>query len=94
MPNEPRLQWPDKDPNETLTYSLVWSGLLGSDVIASVDWTVPAGLTGGTEATSGYVTSISLAGGTEGATYDVECTVTGTSGLIYSRSPKLHVRIR
>lgn len=94
MPNEPRLTWPTKDPNETLTYSLVWSTLLGDDTIAAVDWTVPAGLTGGAEATVGYVTAISLSGGTIGTTYDVACKVTGASGQIYNRSPRLPVATR
>lgn len=92
--NPARLYWPDKDPNEKLVYSLAWGDLLGTDPIASVDWTVPAGLTGGDETLTGYVTAIELSGGTAGTTYGVQCTVTTTAELIYSRTVLLEVATR
>ncbi len=93
-PTYARLTWPDKDPAETLTYSITWGDLLGSDAIASADWAVPTGLTGGAEVLSGYVTSVSISGGTAGVTYGVQCTVTTTAGLIYSRTILLEVATR
>jgi hypothetical protein len=90
----PRLYWPTKDPAETLAYSLAWGDLLGADPISSVDWTVPAGLTGSAEVQSGYVTGVTLAGGTAGTTYGVQCSVTTTAGLVYSRTILLPVAVR
>lgn len=94
LPNFPRLTWPDKDPHETLVYSIAWGDLLGTDPITAVDWTVPAGLTGSAEVQSGYVTGVTLAGGTVGNTYAVQCTVTTTAGLTYSRTILLEVAVR
>ena len=94
LPNFPRLTWPDKDPHETLVYSIAWGDLLGTDPITAVDWTVPTGLTGGTEVQTGYVTSIELSGGTVGVTYGVECKVTTTAGLVYQRTVLLEVAVR
>jgi len=89
-----RLYWPTKDPAETLSYSIAWGDLLGTDPIASYDWTIPAGLTGSAEVQSGYVTGVTLAGGTAGQTYAIQCTVTTTAGLTYSRTILLEVATR
>lgn len=94
MTNPARLTWPKKDPAETLIYSITWGELLGDDPIVSYDWTVPAGLTGGAEDQDGYVTSIEISGGTAGTTYGVQCTVTTTAELIYSRTMLLEVATR
>ncbi len=89
-----RLYWPPKDSAEKLSYSIAWGDLLGTDPIASYDWTVPTGLTGTAEVQSGYTTGVTLAGGTAGQTYAVQCTVTTTAGLIYSRTILLEVATR
>ena len=34
------FRWPNKDPDETLDYSVDWSRFLGSATIASVVWSV------------------------------------------------------
>ena len=34
------LKWPNKDPDETLDYSVDWSRFLGTATIASVTWFV------------------------------------------------------
>ncbi|MAJ43733.1 MAG: hypothetical protein CBC83_02350 [Flavobacteriales bacterium TMED123] len=34
------LSWPDKDPDETLDYSIDWSAFLGDATISNVQWAV------------------------------------------------------
>lgn len=34
------LNWPPKDPDEILDYSLNWSGRLNGDTIATSSWTI------------------------------------------------------
>jgi len=33
-------KWPDKDPDETVDYSIDWSRFLGSDTVSSATWFV------------------------------------------------------
>ena len=48
------FRWPNKDPNETLDYSVDWSRFLGSATIASAIWSVK---------TTSYTTKTTLAAG-------------------------------
>ena len=33
-------KWPDKDPDETIDYSVDWSRFLGSNTISAIVWSV------------------------------------------------------
>jgi hypothetical protein len=48
------FRWPNKDPDETLDYSVDWSRFLGSATIASAVWSVK---------TTSYTTKTTLAAG-------------------------------
>jgi hypothetical protein len=48
------FRWPNKDPDETLDYSVDWSRFLDSATIASVTWSVK---------TTSYTTKTTLAAG-------------------------------
>jgi hypothetical protein len=67
-----------KDPNATLDYTVDWAAWLSgvSDTLASVAWTVPAGLTQVAVSNSTTSATIFLSGGTAGNSYDVVCRVT------------------
>ena len=88
--------WPDKDPADVLDYTVDWSAELAAptpaDAIASVVWTVPAGLTQGTTATIGARTTIWLSGGAAGVDYVVACKITTEQGRVIERSRKIRVR--
>ncbi len=82
------LRWPDKDPGEKLDYSMDWTAWLAGDTIAASSWTVPAGITQTTPDPSftATTTTIWLAGGTVGKTYELTNTVTTAGGRIGVRS--------
>lgn len=76
-----------KDPNAALYYGFDWSDWFASgETIDTVVWTVPAGLTGGTEANDGEVVKILLSGGTAGEEYEVSARITTTDGQTDERT--------
>lgn len=83
--------WPDKDPSDVLDYTIKWSGLLAGDTIASVVWTVPAGLTQESVSNTSTSTTIWLSGGTAGTTYTVACLIVTAGGREIERSASLAV---
>lgn len=83
--------WPDKDPADSLDYSIDWTALLAGDTIASVVWTIPAGLTGGTASNTTTVTTRWISGGTAGTSYVVTARVTSVGGRVFERSASLYV---
>lgn len=90
------LRWPDKDPADTLDYGLDLTDFLGlttpADTIASVAWTVPAGLTAGAQYHSAGIATTWLSGGTAGADYTITATVTTAGGRVLERSAAIYVR--
>lgn len=81
-----------KDPNAKLDYKVDWSlWLTTGDEIASVTWTVPAGLTNEAVANTTTTATIWLSGGTLDASYDVACKVTTTDGRIDERTFRIYV---
>lgn len=84
--------WPAKDPEAVLDYSVDWSDWLGEDTIASVDWTVPDGLTLESQTNSDTVATATLSGGTAATSYAVKCHVTTALGLEDERTVSLRVR--
>lgn len=78
-----------KDPQSTLDYAIDWSLWLGIDTIASVSWTVPAGLTQTAATNTTTSATIWLAGGTVGTRYPVVCRVTTAAGRIDDRTIRI-----
>jgi hypothetical protein len=83
--------WPAKDPNDILDYSIDFADWLGTDTLATVTWTVPTGLTKGSQSNSSTVALVWLSGGTAGATYEVLCRITTAGGRTHDKSVKLRV---
>ena len=75
-----------KDPQARLDYAVDWSLWLSGDTIASVAWTVPAGLTMESQSHTATVATVWLAGGEVGATYTVVCEVTTAAGRTDDRT--------
>jgi hypothetical protein len=90
--------WIEKDPNAALDYGVNWgvpfNSWLGEETIASVAWTVAAGLTQGAASNSDTVAKVRLSGGTAGETYAVTCRVTTSGGQIDERTFRIVVRER
>ena len=81
--NDATGPWIEKDPEATLDFDVDWSvafnSWLAGDTIASVAWTVEAGLTKAAESNSTTVAKVWLSGGTAGTTYAVTCRITTAS---------------
>lgn len=63
-----------KDPDSDLDYGFDWANdpwLTAGETITTSTWTVPAGLTKGTESNTNGITSVFISGGTEGVSYTV-----------------------
>ena len=90
------LGWSTKDPSDIAPHGIDWSRELAAvtpaETIATVVWTVPAGLTGGTQSVSGSVALIVLSAGVAGADYEVTCRITTSGGRTLERSASLAVR--
>lgn len=90
--------WIEKDPNAVLDYAVDWGAPLNSwlagETIASVAWTVPAGLTQGAASNTNTVAQVRLSGGTVGQTYTVTCRITTSTGQIEDRSFRVVIRER
>lgn len=90
--------WIAKDPNAVLDYGVDWgvafNSWLAGETIASVAWTVPAGLTLTSQSNSDTVAKVRLSGGTVGVTYAITCRITTNTGQIEDRSFRIIVRER
>jgi len=102
-------KWPNKDPDETLDYSVDWSRYLDGANINSYRWFCEDsdgtktlfsgggtinGLTHGGAAFDTYVVTITLSGGTNNTTYALYNEITSTSGITTERKINLKVRQR
>lgn len=88
------LSWPSKDPNEVLDYSIDWSARLDGDVIATVAWSFPAGITQGAASDTDTVATTFVLGGTEGESYSIGCRITTTGGRTMDETVKLKIKTR
>lgn len=90
------LRWPDKDPAETLDFSMDWTDQLGlttpADTISAAAWTVPAGLTAGSQYHANGIATTWLSGGTAGTDYTLTCRITTAAGRVIERNIRLLVR--
>lgn len=88
------LRWPSKDPDEELDFRIDWSAWLAGDTITSATWTVPAGLTKGTEARDDSTTTVWLSGGTDNTDYKIGCRIETAAGRTFDHAVMLEVRGR
>jgi nitrous oxidase accessory protein NosD len=102
------FKWPNKDPQETLDYSIDWSRFLGTDTITGITWfisgasgvdtqiTAPGqtveGLTAVNYTSATMTTTILLGAGTTNATYRVTCRITTSSGLVSERTVRISIK--
>jgi hypothetical protein len=64
-------QWSAKDPDEVGDFTIDWSGRLSGDLISTSTWTVPAGLTKGSDSHDRTSTTVWLSSGVLGARYQI-----------------------
>jgi len=69
-----------KDPESILDYSIDWSVWLNGDTISGSSWTVPSGLTEGSDSFTDTTTILWLSGGTAGESYSVVNRIDTASG--------------
>lgn len=100
------ISFPPRAPDAIRTYGLDWSGTLATgDTLASVAWTVPAGLTlvsqgvnssavaeGRYSYAAGTLAMVRLSGGLAGADYTLTCAVVTAQGDRDSRTVRLPCR--
>lgn len=101
------FRWPNKDPDETLDYSVDWSRWLNGATISSVVWSVDnssgvkTAITSGTtvngiqnvsQTISGGVATINLGLGTANIEYKFYCTMSDSSGNVAERVIRLRVK--
>ena len=101
------FKWPNKDPDETLDYSVDWSRWLNGASISSVIWSVDNssgvkttiangetvnGIQRISSSISNEVTTIHLGLGTANTEYKFYCRITDSTGSIAERVIKLNVK--
>jgi len=101
------FRWPNKDPDETLDYSVDWSRWLNGATISSVFWFVdnssgvktalPAsntvnGLQNVAQTISGGVATINLGLGTNNTEYKIYCNMSDSSGSVAERVIRLRIK--
>lgn len=101
------FRWPNKDPDETLDYSIDWSRWLNGATISSVVWYVdnstgvktalPAsstvnGLQNVAQTISGGVATINLGLGTNNTEYKIYCNMSDSSGNVAERVIRLRIK--
>jgi hypothetical protein len=101
------FRWPNKDPDETLDYSVDWSRWLNGATISSVLWFVdnssgvktalPAsntvnGLQNVAQTISGGVATINLGLGTNNIEYKIYCNMSDSSGSVAERVIRLRIK--
>lgn len=83
-----------KDPSEVLDYTIDWESYLAGDAIATVTWTVPAGINQTSAMYSRTTTTIWLAGGTAGTLYNITCQITTVGLRTADRTFRISVLLR
>jgi hypothetical protein len=69
-----------------------WSDVLGAaETVSTATWTVPSGLTKGTESIASPNTTVWLSAGAAGTIYTVECKVVTSGGRTFDRSFEIKV---
>ena len=101
------FRWPNKDPDETLDYSVDWSRFLGDKTISSVQWflrdqnRVMQEITAGQNLNDITITSttntdtvatIFISGGLNNVDYKFTCRITNNLANTVERSIKIRMR--
>lgn len=102
------FRWPNKDPDETLDYSVDWSRYLGSATITNVAWFVdnatgvktainPTSVVNGIQnvgqtTSAGKIATINIGMGDNNKEYKFYCRITDTTGNVAERTIKLRVK--
>jgi hypothetical protein len=101
------FRWPNKDPDETLDYSVDWSRWLNGATISSIVWYVDdstgtkTALTAGNtvnglqnvaQTISGGVATINLGLGTNNIEYKIYCNMSDSSGNVAERVIRLRIK--
>jgi hypothetical protein len=101
------FRWPNKDPDETLDYSVDWSRWLNGATISTVVWYVDdsagakTALTAGStvnglqnvaQTISNGVATINLGLGTNNTEYKIYCRMSDNSGNIAERVVRLRIK--
>lgn len=93
--------WPEKDPDEILDYTINWKGstdpVLGTtETITTSTWTVPSGLTKDSDSKTNTTTTVVLSGGTENTKYQVanKIVTDNSPARTYERTINLKVKER
>ena len=93
--------WPDKDPDEVLAYTIDWQDsadpVLGtSETISTSTWTVPAGLTKDSDSKTNTTATVVLSGGTAEVKYQIANKIVTDSSpaRTYERTVNLKVKER
>lgn len=88
--------WPRAAGETVNDGSVVWTARHPDDAsltsVASADWTVPSGITEVSASESGFLTSITLSGGTDGVDYDILCRMTDSQGNVHEQTITVPVR--
>jgi hypothetical protein len=85
-------RWNDpKDPDETLDYTVDWADALGGDTIASSTWTVPTGITRGTDSNTATTATIWISGGSADQNYSLLNRITTAGGRTREQTCTLRV---
>ena len=83
--------WPNKHPQEILDYMIDWSARLKDDVINTVEWVIPVGLTVVSTAKTDSVTTAWLSGGAANARYTVICRIVTLEGRKMEQTVGLNI---
>ena len=101
------FKWPNKDPDETLDYSVDWSRWLNGATISTVVWYVDdsagtkTALTAGNtvnglqnvaQTISNGVATINLGLGTNNTEYKIYCNMSDSSGNVAERVIRLRIK--
>lgn len=81
-----------KDPSDTDDFAWEWAALLTTgETISTHELTVPDGITKVQSSINGSQVIARFSGGTDGTTYEIDCTITTSTGRILQRRGLLTV---
>jgi hypothetical protein len=87
------FNWPAKDPDEILDYSINWVQPLANDTIVTSTWAIsgPGGLTQTTATNTATLATIWLSGGTLSQTYAVKNTIVTAGGRTFDQTVNIKI---
>lgn len=84
-----------KDPADTADFWFDWTNALPAAVnITAESVTVPSGLTKVSESFTTKVVTVRISGGVTGGVYDINCSITTSTGEVFGFTNKLQVKVR